>query len=175
MIIYHGSNLAIEQIDLNKCRPFKDFGRGFYCTDLKEQAEAMARRVSKIYGGSPYVSVFQFDLNALNESALRVLEFKTPSEDWAQFVMNNRNQSNTRDQNLFSNHDHRYDLVIGPVADDAMYAQFQLIQDGLIDLHMLAKKLEFMKYSNQYSFHTNASLAFLSFVEVYVCHPSNAS
>lgn len=36
MILYHGSNVFVEEIDLRKCRPFKDFGRGFYCTELKE-------------------------------------------------------------------------------------------------------------------------------------------
>ena len=28
--LYHGSNVEIEQIDLSKSRPFKDFGRAFY-------------------------------------------------------------------------------------------------------------------------------------------------
>ena len=39
MILYHGSNLKIEKIDLLKCRPYKDFGRGFYCTTIRKQAE----------------------------------------------------------------------------------------------------------------------------------------
>ena len=38
MILYHGSNMAIDGIDLNRCRPYKDFGRGFYLTDIREQA-----------------------------------------------------------------------------------------------------------------------------------------
>ena len=29
MILYHGSNMIINEIDLNKCRPYKDFGQGF--------------------------------------------------------------------------------------------------------------------------------------------------
>ena len=32
MLLYHGSNILIENIDLTKCRNFKDFGRGFYLT-----------------------------------------------------------------------------------------------------------------------------------------------
>jgi len=44
MILYHGSNTEIVKIELDKCRPFKDFGRGFYTTPLKEQAWAMAKR-----------------------------------------------------------------------------------------------------------------------------------
>ncbi|MBZ9634692.1 DUF3990 domain-containing protein [Clostridium sp. FP1] len=27
MILYHGSNIMIENIDLNKCIPYKDFGK----------------------------------------------------------------------------------------------------------------------------------------------------
>ena len=43
MKLYHGSNMVIEQIDLSKCKPYKDFGQGFYLTEIKEQAEQMAR------------------------------------------------------------------------------------------------------------------------------------
>ena len=50
MILYHGSNLKIEKIDLLKCRPYKDFGRGFYCTTIRKQAEFMAERVVRREG-----------------------------------------------------------------------------------------------------------------------------
>lgn len=30
MKLYHGTNLDIEKIELSKCRPYKDFGTGFY-------------------------------------------------------------------------------------------------------------------------------------------------
>ena len=51
MKLYHGSNMEIKEIDLLKCRPYKDFGKGFYLTTIKEQAEKMAIRVARIYGG----------------------------------------------------------------------------------------------------------------------------
>lgn len=41
MILYHGSNMKIDSINLAMCRPYKDFGRGFYLTDMKEQSERM--------------------------------------------------------------------------------------------------------------------------------------
>jgi len=50
MILYHGSNLKIENVDLLKCNPYKDFGQGFYCTSIKKQAEFMAERVVKRKG-----------------------------------------------------------------------------------------------------------------------------
>lgn len=48
MRLYHGSNMMIENIDLSKCKPYKDFGRGFYLTEIKEQAEKMAGRTAAI-------------------------------------------------------------------------------------------------------------------------------
>lgn len=38
MLLYHGSNTDIKSISLAMCRPYKDFGRGFYLTELKDQA-----------------------------------------------------------------------------------------------------------------------------------------
>ena len=37
MKLYHGSNVEIDSINLAMWRPYKDFGKGFYLTDLKEQ------------------------------------------------------------------------------------------------------------------------------------------
>ncbi|MBR6027864.1 MAG: DUF3990 domain-containing protein [Clostridia bacterium] len=62
MMLFHGSNLEIEAVDLSKCRPYKDFGRGFYLTDIPEQASKMARRVALIYGGEPTVTCFETDM-----------------------------------------------------------------------------------------------------------------
>lgn len=53
MILYHGSNIAIEKIDLEKSKPYKDFGMGFYLSESEEQAMDMARLKSFMLGGSP--------------------------------------------------------------------------------------------------------------------------
>ena len=66
MILYHGSNVAIEHIDLAKCKPYKDFGQGFYLTEIKEQAYEMAKRTATIYGGEPVINEFDFDEAALD-------------------------------------------------------------------------------------------------------------
>ena len=44
MILFHGSNIEIDKIDLNKCRPYKDFGKGFYLTEIPEQDISGHRR-----------------------------------------------------------------------------------------------------------------------------------
>ena len=66
MRLYHGSNSKIKNIDLAKCKPYKDFGQGFYLTEIEEQASQMARRTASIYGGSAVVTQFEFDEKALN-------------------------------------------------------------------------------------------------------------
>ena len=61
MILYHGSNVEIKETDLNRSAVGKDFGVGFYLTASKEQAERMASRRVRLYGGEPVVSAFEFD------------------------------------------------------------------------------------------------------------------
>ncbi len=56
MILYHGSNVEIVQIDLGKSRPNKDFGKGFYLSADYQQAMRMAQFKTKIEGGMPYVT-----------------------------------------------------------------------------------------------------------------------
>lgn len=88
MILYHGTNLDIQSIDLALCRPYKDFGRGFYTTEILEQVQKMAKRVAKIYGGMPIVNVYEVVDDFMENSELNILEFgNIPSEKWAVFVM----------------------------------------------------------------------------------------
>lgn len=61
MILYHGTNVDFETIDLNKTKPYKDFGRGFYVTDIREQAVDLAKKRADIWGGSPVVQEYVID------------------------------------------------------------------------------------------------------------------
>ncbi len=155
MKLYHGSNTAIEAIDFNKCKPFKDFGRGFYLTEIEEQAVLMARRTASIYGGEAIVTVFEFNKTAvLGNSKLSVKHFEEPNEEWALFVMNNR--SRTHEHPI-----HEYDIVIGPVADDTIATLFRNFDDGIIDLPTLVSGLKYKKISSQYFFHSQKAAAYL--------------
>ena len=158
MILYHGTNLCIENIDLSVCRPNKDFGKGFYLTTLEDQAQKMAKRVAAIYGGEPIVNVYQFDSINLQEPELRIRSFPEPSVEWALFVTNNRNRITTGEHNF----DLRYDIVIGPVADDDLSLLFRQFTSGLIDEAALKKGMEFRKLTDQYSFHTEKAIQLLT-------------
>ena len=39
MILYHGSNMFIDVVDLKKSKRAKDFGQGFYLSKESEQAK----------------------------------------------------------------------------------------------------------------------------------------
>jgi hypothetical protein len=162
MILYHGSNVDIKNISLSACRPYKDFGRGFYLTDIPEQAERMAERVARIYGGEPVLNLFEVEDSFLNLDYLNVKNFgEETSEEWARFVMNNRNRDFDDYSNPLSNHDSKYDVVIGPVADDNMAMLFRQYEDELIDYDTLLKGMIYKKTSSQYSFHTPAAISLL--------------
>lgn len=92
MILYHGSNIKISEINLDKCRPNKDFGRGFYLTSIKEQAVEMSNRVVRLYGGVPKVTTFELDEKVFADREIKTLIFERPSKDWAMFVLNNRDR-----------------------------------------------------------------------------------
>lgn len=76
------------------CRPYKDFGKGFYLMDIEEQAKKMAVRVSKIYGGSPVVNTFEIQDDFREIQNLKIKDFGVQTiEEWAKFVMHNRNRA----------------------------------------------------------------------------------
>lgn len=75
MLLYHGSNTDIKEINLAMCRPYKDFGQGFYLTVMKEQADKMAKRVARIYGGSPILNVYEIDDSFLELKDLNIRDF----------------------------------------------------------------------------------------------------
>lgn len=161
MTLYHGSNLEIDVIDLNKCRPNKDFGKGFYLTDIPEQAMRMARRVSLIYGGNPIVTCYETDLDILMNSSLSIRKFDRPDIQWATFVMNNRSGKSIDVNSPECNLVNQYDIVIGPVADDDMALLFRQFEEGFIDIGILTREMTYKKLTSQYSFHTQRAVVLL--------------
>ena len=162
MKLFHGSNVDIDSISLAMCRPYKDFGRGFYLTDIEEQAERMAVRVSRIYGGTPVVNSYEIEDDFRNIPDLRIKDFGVrTTEEWAKFVMNNRSRAFTDEKSDLCNKDNKYDIVIGPVADDNMALLFRQYENEIIDFDTLLKGMIYKKTSSQYSFHTIKSIKLL--------------
>lgn len=167
MKLYHGSNVEIFKVELEKCMPHKDFGKGFYTTTLEEQAWRMAKRRAATEGGNPVVTIFEIPDELLLEKGLNCRVFSDkPSVEWAVFVKNNRDKRFEDISSPECNLDGKYDIVVGPVADDTIGLLVRQFQRGLIDEKYLTEGFSFDKVTNQYTFHTENALKYLEKVGV---------
>lgn len=154
MILYHGSNVRITKIDLSKSKRGKDFGAGFYLSPNREQARELSeRKTNQNQWGTPTVNAFLLDESGLAD--LKVLRFTEYTKAWAEFVlMNRKNRSEVPA--------HDYDVVIGPIADDAVGTQIRRYTSGLIDMERFLQELKFMKgVTFQYFFATEKAIQLL--------------
>lgn len=148
MVLYHGSNVPIESINLSMSRPYKDFGRAFYLSADKAQAQEMARFKMLTAGGEEIVTSFQVkDLSSLN-----MLTFDAYTEAWAEFVYNNRDE-----RQEFT---HPYDVVYGPIANDTVGVQIRDLRERKISLEHFLRNLKYHKgITFQYAFCTDLAVS----------------
>lgn len=153
MKLYHGTNIAFDVIDLTKSHKYKDFGQGFYLTDIRSQAEELAAKKSRLFGGYPIIQEYEFDESLLESADLQVLKFVSPSPEWAEFIFKNRNRE--------SKFTHEYDIVIGPIANDGVAYLLGRYEEGTLSIEELSRKLDYKKLNSQYFFGTEKSLKYL--------------
>lgn len=155
MILYHGSNVDIREIDLAKSLRGKDFGQGFYLSADEKQAEDMAIFKAKQFDGIPVISAFEFDETVLNDGSLKVRLFTEYSLEWAEFVFTNR--TNMADTPL-----HDYDIIYGPIADDRVGVQIRNLIEKNITLEVFLERLQYIKgITFQYYFGTTRAINLL--------------
>jgi hypothetical protein len=155
MKVYHGSNVEIITIDLSKCELHRDFGKGFYVTNIREQAEYWAKRKGRKVANEGFVTEYTFYENAFSNYHLNVLRFSDYSEEWLDFVVINRNPESPVPA-------HDYDIVEGPVADDDITQRIFVYLEGGISKEDFIKELRFKhKPSHQIAFCTLKSLQML--------------
>ncbi|MFG6392210.1 MAG: DUF3990 domain-containing protein [Candidatus Amulumruptor sp.] len=109
--------------------------------------------VSTALGGIPTVTEFDFDIEHASDS-LNIKLFDSPNEEWAKFVMRNRRIGAKL-------HEHDFDIVIGPVADDDIAYLIRNFENGFIDMKRLLEELQFKRFTSQYFFHSPESIKFL--------------
>ena len=162
MLLFHGSNMKVADIDLSKCQKYKDFGQGFYLTSIKKQACDWARKITRRFGkGKPVLNIYEFDNNL---SDLNSIIFREPNIDWATFIINNRNEKFTNHSDLLSNHDNKYDFVHGLVANDDISAILETFLLGILPMSELPKALVYKALNDQYSFHSVKAISHLKFL-----------
>ena len=154
MILYHGSNIAVETPRLIPSKRLLDFGSGFYLTSDFEQAKKWAKRTANNRGeGLPIVSVFEVDEAELEE--LDILKFEEADEKWLRYVAANRTGVQVK----------RYDIVIGPVANDQAIRTVNNYLKGYFPEDVAIKLLLPQKLKDQYVIRTEKALAVLKYME----------
>ena len=157
MLVYHGSNCAIEKPRLLIPNRTLDFGSGFYTTTNLEQAESFANNVvnRSEKQGIPTVSYYEIDYDRILREFC-VLKFDRPDDNWLDFVYANRTAKHVERQ---------HDIVIGPVANDTLYRVFRLFENGDLDRETVIKRLKVTKLFNQVTFCTERAIAELTFIK----------
>ena len=159
MTLFHGSNSIVETPNLEFSRKSLDFGYGFYTTINKEQAVDFSRKVAIRKGQKrQFVSVYEFDEEAA-EPVLDILRFSAPDRFWLDFVHQNRHGTYI---------EKFYDLVIGAVANDDVYATLVLFEQGILNAEQTLESLKIRNLYSQYVFKTEKALSFLKFIECFV-------
>ena len=143
MTVYHGSYTIVKSPKVIKGRNIKDFGSGFYCTIIREQAERWSKRYD-----TPIVNVYTVRMN----TNLKILEFNNMSEEWLDFIINCRNGI-----------PHNYDIVIGAMADDQIYNYISDYIDGIITREQFWALAKFKYPTHQINFCTVEALKCLEF------------
>lgn len=151
--LYHGSNVVVEEIDLTKSRPNKDFGQGFYLSADRQQAWRMGEFKAMTEGGEPVINAFLFDEQLLASDELKVRFFEGYTREWADFIFLNRN--NRTEMPV-----HDYDIVYGPIANDRVGVQIGKYEAGDITLDQFLHNLKYMKgVTFQYFFGTEKAIS----------------
>ena len=144
MIIYHGSNVIVSSPRILVNGFYKDFGYGFYCTNIEKQAKrwALTKR------GKSVVNSYEYIPNA----ALSQLVFDTMTEEWLDFVANCR-----------LGKEHSYDIVEGPMADDQVWDYVEDYIAGRISRAAFWELVKFKYPTHQIVFCTQEALKTLRY------------
>ena len=154
MILYHGSNMIVEEPKLIEQNRFLDFGFGFYTTTNKAQAENFAKKVTVRRSGNPIVNVYEFNDNI--PDGFNIKRFVAPDEEWLDFVSVHRNGNYNGD---------KYDVIIGAVANDDVYRTLQVYSSGILTKEQALEALKVKKLFNQYVFATDKAFSLLKFIK----------
>lgn len=145
MEIYHGGYTEIREPVIIKGRFTKDFGEGFYCTALKEQAIKWSLRYS-----TPVVGVY----TARIESGLKIKEFKEMDDEWLDFIVACR-----------MGKPHDYDIAIGTMANDQIYNYVADFINGILTREQFWVLARFKYPTHQINFCTEKALKCLTFMK----------
>lgn len=143
-IVYHGSYCKVENPEIKEGKYSKDFGPGFYCTILEEQAIKWAKKYD-----TPIINRYEYNEN--NE--LKIKDFTIMTEEWLDFIINCR-----------SGKKHDFDIVIGAMADDQIYNYITDLMAGNITRAAFWELAKFRHPTHQIALCTKKALDCIKFI-----------
>lgn len=156
MILYHGSNVVVNNPQIITSEKGRDFGFAFYLTPIKEQAERMANRKKKITKSEKaIVSIFEWDEN---KDLLKYKCFSEPDMEWLEMIIKCRSDINFK---------HGYDIIEGKIADDSVGETVLFVIDGVMKKEDAIERLKYQKINSQIAFCDDKALKALKFVGSY--------
>jgi len=158
MRVYHGSDVQINEIDLSKSGNFKDFGRGFYVTNILKHAQSRAVDIAQINGTQPVVTEFEYIEEYPVTMGMKIKKFETISEEWVEFIAMNRNRRIVHPA-------HSFDIIEGAIADDWVTMQIDRYIRKKILVEELIEKIKFRELTHQICFCTTESLFALELLD----------
>lgn len=156
MLLYHGSNIAVQSPKIIISNRTLDFGFGFYTTSSEMQAQKWAiSQTRRRRTGRPTVTIYKYDENYSKD--ITVQRFEYANDKWLDFVTQNRKGIYNGIKN---------DIVIGPVANDNTMSVISDYMAGAIDKTTALILLKPQKLADQYVFLSWKGLENLKCVEV---------
>lgn len=156
MKLYHGSTVTVKNPSLRPGRANTDFGKGFYTTVDFEQAARWARiRRERAGEGSAIVSVYEVDDQLLSRPDMHIMTYNGATIEWLDFVVANRRYAPLHD----------FDIVLGPVANDNLYATISMYENGELSAEAAIVQLKTHVLFNQVSFHSPTAIQNVKFIE----------
>ncbi len=156
MLIYHTSDTIVDKPDTLHSRSNLDFGKGFYATVIREQAERYAQRfiLRKRQG---ILNIYECRLTP----NLKTLNFEAYDEQWLDFVAACR-----MGDEIYK----KYDLITGGIADDRVFNTLDLYFSGQMSKEEALKRLIYEKPNQQMCFISQETidncLKFIDFKEL---------
>ena len=145
-IVYHGSYCMVKNPKIIEGKYSKDFGQGFYCTILDEQAKKWANKYD-----TPVVNMYEYKEN----KNLKIKEFNIMTEEWLDFIINSRLGKK-----------HEFDVVIGPMADDQIYNYVADLISGKITRNAFWELAKFRHPTHQIAFCSIDSIKCIKFIGI---------
>ncbi|MCH5226265.1 MAG: DUF3990 domain-containing protein [Muribaculaceae bacterium] len=139
--IYHAGTEIIRHPEIKFSRPDLDFGPGFYLTNIFEQAENWGLKRAEKRQNKGIINKYllrQKDL--FNTEGINIKIFDTYSEEWLDFITDNRSSGRKWEQ---------WDYIEGGVADDRIIDTIDLYIAGFLDKETALKRLIYLKPNNQ--------------------------